>query len=390
VPVVRGDAVGLARELVGIDSRNPSLVPGGPGEAAVALALADVLTQWGFRVEVHDAAPGRPNVVARIGLRGGRCIMFNGHLDVVGVEGMTHAPFEAEIRANRIYGRGSCDMKAGVAAMCAAAMRAHDAGINGEIVIAAVADEEYESIGTRAVLDRGIRADVAIVTEPTRLCIMPAHLGFAWIDVTTHGRAAHGSRWDIGVDAIRRAGLFLAELDRFDRVVLASRKHSLLGRPSIHASLIDGGTGMSTYPDRCRVRLERRTIPGESTAQVEHEMRQLCEGLEHGGVSQAPDVTVTFSQPPSDVRLDAPVVQALSRAVRENGGDVRVEGMTAWTDAALLNAAGIPAVCYGPGDITLAHAAEEYVPIDEIERATHVLSLLAQSWCNGNEAAWRS
>ncbi len=189
--------------------------------------------------------------------------MFNGHLDVVGVDGMSHAPWDAFQREGRIYGRGSSDMKAGVAAMCAAAVRAADE-LQGQVVITAVVDEEFESIGTRALIAAGVRADAAIVTEPTRLAIMPAHLGFVWADVTTYGRAAHGSRWDLGVDAIRHAGLLLAELDRIDAEDLPQKSHPLLGRPSVHASLIEGGTGMSTYPDRCTSASSDARFPARS------------------------------------------------------------------------------------------------------------------------------
>jgi acetylornithine deacetylase len=394
VRVARGDAVALTRELVRIDSRNPSLVAGAPGEARVARALSEILGEWGFHVELQDAAPGRPNVVARVGAPGppgSRSLMFNGHLDVVGIEGMTHPAWGDDSRdAGRIYGRGSSDMKSGVAAMCAAAVRASAAGLAGEIIVAAVADEEYESAGTRTILERGIRTDAAIVTEPTRLAIMPAHLGFVWIDITTHGRAAHGSRWDLGVDAIRHAGLVLAEIDRIDVDELPKRGHPLLGRPSVHASLIDGGTGMSTYPDRCTVRIERRTIPGETPEAVHRELRDACGVVAGRRPTLRADDVITFSQAPSDVAVDAPIVQALGDAIRDHGESVRVEGMTAWTDAALLNAAGIPAICFGPGDIRLAHAAEEYVMIDEIERATDIMSRLAIHWCGGRASAWRS
>ncbi|MDB4877118.1 MAG: acetylornithine deacetylase or succinyl-diaminopimelate desuccinylase [Gemmatimonadetes bacterium] len=388
--VARGDAVALTRELVRIDSRNPSLVPGGPGENAVARTLADVLTEWGFVVEVVEVAPGRPNVVARTGRAGTRSLMFNGHVDVVGVDGMVHEPWAADERDGRIYGRGSSDMKAGVASMCAAAIRATSDGLDGEIIVTAVVDEEFESIGTRGLLERGVRADAAIVTEPTRLAIMPAHLGFVWIDVTTHGHAAHGSRWEIGVDAIRHAGLVLAELDRMDAELLPTRSHPLLGRPSIHASTIEGGTGMSTYPDRCTIRIERRTIPGESPLQVQAELEAACARVATRRSNFRGDVTVTFSQLPSDVAVDAPIVLALGDALRGAGESVNVEGMSAWTDAALLNAAGVPAICFGPGDIALAHAAEEWVSTSEIERATNVLARLASSWCGGRGSAWRS
>ncbi|HEV8499111.1 MAG TPA: M20/M25/M40 family metallo-hydrolase, partial [Gemmatimonadaceae bacterium] len=308
--------------------------------------------------------------------------------DVVGIEGMTHPAWGDDTRDNsRIYGRGSSDMKSGVAAMCAAAARAVDSGLAGEIIVAAVVDEEYESAGTRTIVERGIRADAAIVTEPTQLAIMPAHLGFVWIDITTHGRAAHGSRWDLGVDAIRHAGLVLAEIDRLDGEELPRRGHPLLGRPSVHASLIDGGTGMSTYPDRCTVRIERRTIPGETPDNVRRELEDACARVAARRPSFRAEVAVTFSQAPSDVAVDAPIVRALGDAIRGQGETVRVEGMTAWTDAALLNTAGIPAICFGPGDIRLAHAAEEYVKIDEIERATEILSRLATQWCGGRKPA---
>ena len=377
-----GDARALARALVRIDSRNPMLSPGGPGEAACVTLLRDTLDGWGFRTEVHDAAPGRPNLVARVGeVRGARSLMLSGHVDVVGVDGMTHEPFAGEQRGDRLYGRGAADMKGGVAAMCAAAWRATQSALAGEIVLAIAADEEYASIGTRAMLERGVRADAAIVGEPTHLQVMPAHRGFVWIEVVVHGRAAHGSRWDVGVDAIRHAGLLLAELDRVDAEDLGRRTHPLLGRASLHASTIEGGIGMSTYPDRCVLRLERRTLPGESDVHAVDEVRRACETVRGRRAQFAADVSLLMSQNPSDVPTDAPVVRALRDALRECGERSEVSGMSAWTDAALLNAAGIPAICFGPGDISLAHAAEEYIPLPEIDRATSVLAALARRWC---------
>ncbi len=349
--VDRGDAVALTRALVRIDSRNPSLVPGAPGEGPVARALADVLRAWGFAVDVRDAAPHRPNVIARIGPAGGRALMFNGHLDVVGTDGMTHAPFAADERDGSLWGRGSSDMKGGVAAMCAAAARAADVGLDCELIIAAVADEEYDSAGTRALIARGVRADAAIVTEPTRLAIAPAHRGFVWSTVTVRGRAAHGSRYDVGIDAIRHAGLLLAELDAFESRELIRRTHPLLGRASWHASTIDGGLGMSTYPDRCTLRIERRTLPGETPAQAFEEVRDACARVRARHPTFDAEATLDLAQNPSDVATDAPVVRRLERALAGCGESVRVEGLSAWTDAALLNEAGIPAICYGPGDI---------------------------------------
>jgi acetylornithine deacetylase len=376
-----GDAVALTRLLVQVDSRNPGLVPGAPGEGDVARALCAILASWGFEASLQDVVQGRPNVVARIGATGRRSLMFNGHLDVVGVEGMTHPPFDAVSRDGRLYGRGATDMKGGVAAMCCAAWRAAQWGLAGEIIIAAVVDEEWQSAGTKGLIDRGIRADACIVTEPTRLAIAPAHKGFTWTEVTLTGRAAHGSRYDVGVDAIRHAGLLLAELDHLEREELVRHTHPLLGRASWHASSVSGGSGWSTYPDRCVVEIERRTVPGESPDDAVREMERALGRV----IAAAPNVTASvrhvFSQFPSDVAVDAPVVRALDRAMRSAGEPVAVEGLSAWTDAALLNAAGIPAICYGPGDISLAHSATEWVAEAEVTRATSVLERLARDWC---------
>lgn len=378
--VPRGDALALARALVAIDSRNPLLVPGAPGESEAAGFLASVLTDWGFRVETVEAAPGRPNVVARIGKPGGRSLMFNGHMDVVGTEGMSHPPFDPVVSDGKLFGRGSTDMKAGIAAMCIAALAAAESGIGGEIIVAVVADEEFESLGTRALIASGIRTDAVVITEPTRLAICPAHRGFAWFDIDIAGRAAHGSRYDLGVDAITHAGLLLAELDRLEHEVLPSRTHALLGRPSIHASVISGGTGYSTYPDRCTLGVERRTIPGETAADALAEIELLCEGIRTRRQNFEALITLGASQPPSDVRVDAPIVVAMEEACIAAGLPGSIEGLSAWTDAALFNDAGIPAICFGPGDITLAHSAEEFVEVREIELASTILKDLALKW----------
>ncbi|MES2177514.1 MAG: ArgE/DapE family deacylase [Gemmatimonadota bacterium] len=376
-----GDAGALCRALVRVDSRNPSLVGDGPGERACAELLRDVLRAWGFSTEMHEAAPGRPNLVARIGsAQNGRTLMYNGHLDVVGIDGMIHPPFEAVQRDGRLYGRGACDMKGGIAAMCAAAWRAARAGLPGEIVVAAVADEEFESAGTKALIARGVRADAAIITEPTQLAVMPAHRGFVWVEVVITGKAAHGSRWELGVDAIRHAGLLLAELDRIDAVVLPLTVHALLGRASVHASFIEGGIGMSTYPDRCVLKIERRTLPGETADDILSEVEWACAAVRQRRDTFSAHVRLLLAQEPSDVAVTEPIVEQLAAAVEECTGTRVIAGMSAWTDASLLNAAGIPTVLFGPGDISLAHAAEEYLPLREIDQAVEALALFAQRW----------
>ncbi len=379
-----GDAVALTRLLVRVDSRNPDLVPGAPAEGEVAKVLAALLESWGFRVTLQEVIDGRPNVVARIGRPGGRSLMFNGHLDVVGVDGMTHPPFEGATLDGRLYGRGATDMKGGVAAMCCAAWRAAQAGLAGEIVLAAVVDEEWQSAGTKGLLERGVRADACIVTEPTRLAIAPAHKGFTWTEVTFTGRAAHGSRYDVGVDAIRHCGRMLAELDRLEREELVRHTHPLLGRASLHASAVTGGNGWSTYPDHCLLAVERRTVPGESPDDAVSEMERALARVAAAEPAVRATVRHVFSQWPSDVAPDAPVVRALAGAMQRVGHATSIEGLSAWTDAALLNAAGIPAICFGPGDISLAHSATEWVAEAEIARATTVLERLALDWCGAD------
>lgn len=381
--IARGDAVALTRALTRIDSRNPTLVPDAPGEGQVARFLGQVLKDWGVSADLTDAAPGRPNLVARIGPAGAPGLIFTGHLDTVGVEGMTHPPFDAHIYSDCVFGRGSADMKGGIAAMCSAAVLALDAvgaKARRQIIIAAVADEEYESLGMRALVESGIEAEAAIVTEPTKLSICPAHRGFVWAELEFSGRAAHGSRYDVGIDAIRHAGLVLAELDELDAGALRQRTHPLLGRGSLHASTINGGIGLSTYPDKCVLKIERRTLPGETPDDVMLELHSACDRVRARRPELSLQIRLIEAQAPSDVSPGAPVVTMLRNALRAEAIEPTIEGMSAWTDAAVLNDAGIPAICFGPGDIRLAHAAEEFVPINDIERATAVLTRLARDW----------
>jgi acetylornithine deacetylase len=386
--IARGDAIALTKALTRIDSRNPSIDPDGPGEAEAARFLASVLASWGFAVALQDVADGRQNVVAHLGRPEAPALLFAGHLDTVGIDGMTHSPFDAEERDGRIYGRGSADMKSGIAAMCAAAVLAADSvpdPSRRQVVIAAVVDEEYDSIGMRAFAETASNTSACVLTEPTRLAICPAHRGFVWIELTFTGRAVHGSRYDIGVDAIRHAGLFLKELEDLDSTELPRKTHSLLGRGSVHASLIEGGTGLSTYPERCVLTIERRTLPGESQSDIESEVRALCDRARERAPNLDVSVRLITAQSPSDVSTEAPIVRSLSDAIQAEGTELSIEGMSAWTDAAILNDVGIPSVCFGPGDIRHAHAPEEFVPISEIDTATRVLTRVARDWLEGRE-----
>ncbi len=375
------DPVALTEALVSIDSRNPDLVADGPGEGAVANRLADILSGWGFAVSVSDVTPGRPNVIARIGPTGVTPLVLNGHLDVVGTEGMSHPPFEPTRRDGRLYGRGANDMKGGVAAMCVAAARASVRGaLASEMIITAVCDEEYRSIGTAALLANGLHATGAIVTEPTRMAICPAHKGFTWFDVHVQGHAAHGSCPDVGVDAIAHAGLLLAAMVEYEQSSLCARTHPLLGSASMHASTIAGGTGWSTYPEQCHLQVERRTVPGESVEQTLSELQELCARIAARHPAFRATVTQHTVQPPNDVALTSPVVRALTQALQKHAWGAPVTGLSCWTDAALLTAAGIPAVCFGPGDIARAHGAEEWIDEHELLAAADVLETVCANW----------
>lgn len=375
------DPIALTRALVAIDSRNPQLVDGGVGEGACATFLADVLRGWGFTVTYTEVAPGRPNVVARIGPTGRTPLVLNGHLDVVGTDGMTHAPFAPTIEGDRLYGRGATDMKGGIAAMCVAAARAAASGpLAAELIVAAVCDEEFASIGTRALLANGLTASAAIITEPTRMTVSPAHKGFAWITVQCTGRAAHGSRHDVGIDAVRQAGHFLVALDRFEREVLCTRSHPLLGRPSLHAAMIAGGSGWSTYAEQCTLRVERRTIPGETGAQALAELQAIADTLMASDPTAQLSLTLECAQPPLDLPTTAPLTQALVRAAGTADHAAPITGLSCWTDAALFAEAGIPALCFGPGDIARAHSATEWVECTDVVRATDILEAVCRSW----------
>jgi acetylornithine deacetylase len=368
-------AIRLLRDLIAIDSVNPSLVPGAAGEGQIAAAIAAHLRSLGIDVELQDAAPGRPNVIGVVeGRRKGRSLMLCGHTDTVGVDGMTR-PFDPVERDGRIYGRGSQDMKAGVAAMIDAARLVAAEGLeSGRLIIAAVVDEEYASLGADAFVTRW-RADAAVVTEPTDMRIAIGHKGFAWFEIVTKGRAAHGSRPADGRDAILRMGRVLNGLERLDRDLSRGVGHPLMGAPSLHASLIDGGRELSSYPDRCALKIERRTIPGETDTAIAGQIAAILANLRAEDPEFEAELTPLFSRPPYAVAADHELPRALSRAA----GTSEFIGMSFWTDAAVLGSAGIPSVLFGPGGAGL-HSVEEYVEVQDVLRCRDGLAALARAW----------
>jgi acetylornithine deacetylase len=372
-------SITLLRDLVAIDSVNPSLVPGAAGEGAIGDAIASHMRRMGLDVELQEIVPGRRNVIGVLhGAARGQSLMLCGHMDTVGVEGM-RAPFDPVERDGRLYGRGSQDMKGGLAAMIDAARVARDRGFRkGRIIVAAVIDEEYASIGADA-LAGAWSADAAVVTEPTDLQIGVAHKGFAWAEIQTRGRAAHGSRPADGRDAILRMGRVLYRLEQLDRDLQARPAQSLVGAASLHASIIDGGREWSSYPDLCTLRVERRTIGGETAETFLGEINQLLDALRQEDSELDASVSLTFARPAYEIPKSHALPAALARAAAESGVVARPAGMSFWTDAAILGSAGIPCVLFGPGGAGL-HSSEEFVQVADVITCRDALATLALSY----------
>ena len=383
MPIDREALLADLRALVRTPSINPSVDPDGGGESAAAAYVAEAMEALGLDVARYETAPGRTSVVATLrGTGGGRSLMLNGHLDTVGVRGMPD-PFAAEEREGRLYGRGAYDMKGAVAA-CMAAMRALAAGERpaGDVVLAAVADEEHASAGTAELL-RHHRTDGCIVTEPTQLEVCIAHKGFVWVKVEVRGRAAHGSRYREGIDANVRMGRVLRELEHLYERVVSGPTHPLLGPPSLHAATLHGGTGISTYAASCVLEIERRTLPGETPEQVMAEIDELLERLRSEDGELDVHAELLLARHPFEVAEDAPLPRLVAReTARATGAPARIRGETYWMDAALTAAAGIETVVLGPKGEG-AHAAEEWVDVASLATLADILAATARSYCAG-------
>jgi acetylornithine deacetylase len=368
--------------LIRINSVNPSLVPGAPGEAEAARFVLEALRGLGLDVRLAEAAPERPSVIGVLrGTGGGRSLMLNGHLDTVSLDGMPGA-LVPEIRAGRMHGRGSYDMKGGVVACLAAVKALVEGGValRGDLVVAAVADEEYASIGSAQVAAE-VKVDGAVVTEPTGLDLCLAHKGFVWLEVETIGRAAHGSRFQDGVDANLRMGRVLGELEGLEQALRNGRPHPLVGPPSLHAALLDGGTELSTYAARCSLKIERRTIPGETLPQVEGEVEAILERLRAADPGFSARRRTLLERQPFEVSPDAPLVQAVRQAAAAHlGRPPAPMGVAYWMDTAILAAAGVEAVALGPTGAG-AHAAEEWVDLQSVADVAAILAATAVSYC---------
>ena len=375
------DPVDLTAHLVAIESVNPDLVPGAVGEGAIADYCETWLARHGFEVHRLESRPGRPSIVgiAR-GTGGGRSLMLNGHYDTVSLSGYDGDPLEPRREAGRIHGRGAFDMKSGLAAAMVAAAQAATLDLRGDVLVACVADEEHASWGTEEVL-RQFTADAGIVTEPSHLELTLAHKGFAWFDVVVEGRAAHGSRPDLGIDAIAKAGHLLVAIEALGERMRTGPGHPLLGHGSVHASLIRGGVEASSYPAECRVTIERRTLPGETADTIESELTAIVGSL----TSTVPDFRAQIERglvrQPFETGPDTSIVRAVRRhAESALGRPPAIRGEPFWTDCALLQGAGIPCVMFG-ADGAGAHAATEWADESSIRSLARILISALTCFC---------
>lgn len=376
------DPVALTRILVRMDSSNPSLGSvRGPGETEVARFISAWLEYRNIETHWLEPTEYRPSVIGVVrGTGGGKSLMLNGHIDTVTLIGYADDPLSGKLQDGRVHGRGSADMKGGVAAaLVALANAAEGSSLAGDVIFTGVADEEATSIGTEQVLEAGWRADAAIVSEPTNLEIYHAHRGFVWVEVTIHGVAAHGSRADLGVDAISKAGYFLVEFDKYAQGLLEKESTDpILGSGSAHASLITGGEEESSYPALCTITLERRTVSGETSQSIEQEIRKLAESslkdIKY-------DIRITMERPPFHIPQDHPFSELVHRHVSKSlGGDAVLRGGEFWTDCALLADKGIPALLWGPKGEGL-HAKEEWVEAKSVVTVAETLTKIIREFC---------
>ena len=376
-PLSPADVLGLLQELIRIPSVNPTLVPEEAcGEAAIAAFARDWLAQHGLRAWLEEPAPGRPNAVAEGGDRSGPTLVFCAHLDTVGTAGMTIPAFDPRLENGRVFGRGAYDMKGSAAALMSAAAALASTGLRGRLLLALVADEEYASIGAADFVQRH-QADACILTEPSEGRLILGHKGFVWAELVTTGRAAHGSRWDLGVSAIGKMGRIITALEQFDQEVLRSRVHPLVGPASMHCALIQGGAGLSTYAPECRLKVERRTLPGETPEQVRRELEEVVRT-----VSEEAEVRCFFDRSPLLCDREAPVARCLRDAVHAVTGRLPAEaGVAYWMDAAIFAAAGIPTINYGPSGGG-AHETAEWVDLDSVVTCAQILAETARRFCD--------
>lgn len=379
-----GEVVELLTALVGCDSTNPSLAAGGAGESALARLVADRLQRAGLRVRTWEQAPGRLGVLGELpGAGGGERLLLCSHLDVVASD---PAGFVPSVRDGRMYGRGTSDMKGGLAAsILAAAELARGPGrLRGDLLVAGVIDEEWLSAGAVELAELlardGLHVAGAVLPEPTGLDVIVEHGGFAWWELVSAGFEAAGDDPDRGVDAIALAGRALTAVLELD-AELATRPAREYGRPCIHAATISGGRQLSAYPASCTIGIERCTIPGETVDGARAELQAALDRCATEDPRAAYELRTIVGRDAISLSPSEAVVEAVGSAARVRlGARSRVRGDMGWMDSGVLVEAGIPCVAFGPsGDGE--HTDGEWVDLESVIDCAAVLADTARAFC---------
>jgi acetylornithine deacetylase/succinyl-diaminopimelate desuccinylase family protein len=366
----------LLCDLVRIPSINPmGRKMSGPEvfEHRLTAYLEDFFRGLGVPCERQTIAPLRDNIIARWDIGSARTLLLEVHQDTVPVDHMTVEPFGAVIENGRLYGRGACDIKGGMAAMLAAFARLvkEKPASASNVILACTVDEEHTFLGVQELVRRGIRADMAIAAEPTQLDIVHAHKGVCRWDITTPGRACHSSAPEQGVNAIYRMGRLLVAIERYAATLRTTRIDPLLGPATISVGRIEGGASANTVPERCRIEIDRRVVPGEDPLAAPEQLAAFL--MEEAGIDfpfQSSEPWINAPALGTDQHAD--IVLRLGQAIDAVRGAHRVLTVPYGTDASTIATAGIPSVVFGPGDIAKAHTCDEWVPLDEVEQAAEI------------------
>jgi len=369
--------IDLTRELIRIPSENP---PGNENE--ISEFIKEQLTKIGFSTKIHEFSKGRPSVIGIVSNDNkSKSLIINGHTDTVPVGDYSlwrHEPYGATIEDGRIYGRGASDMKGGLAAMLVAAETLMEVGVDGRLVLEFVADEEVTGYGTKDLLDRGYKAEYAIIGEPTELKVQTAHKGVMNLKFMVKGRPAHASMPKTGVNAICKASRLCLTLQDV-QTQFNNRRHPILGEPTLNVGVIRGGVKSNIVPDYCELIVERRLIPGETKAQVLYEVDGILDKLREGDPLFNVTYEVLHHAEPSETSPESSFVKVARECVKEvTGSDFGASGFPATCDMRfLVNQGNIPSIILGPGSLHQAHTSDEYVEIDQVVKAAQIYTLIA-------------
>ena len=388
------ELIELLRRLV----RTPSVNPTDTGNAAIggeermARQLAEELAAKGFAVELDEAGPGRPNLVATLGEPGaGRTLAFEGHLDTVSIDGMTVAPFAGEVRTGRLYGRGACDMKGAMAAALHALNaerlgRWREAGLR--LLFIGAIDEEKGCGGARMLArQKRFRADELIVLEPTELGIVHAHKGALWYEIEVFGRTAHGASPGEGFSAIRSMVPVMEVVEAEARAAAAAVGASATGEPTVNIGVIEGGSGVNTVPGSCRIQVDRRTVPGENHERILEAIRRGLRQCQAEGTVLRWELRPRLGSPAYDSGADTGLARRLAAAAERCGVVPRLGGTGWYSDAGPLSRLSGATVVFGPGSIVQAHTADEYIELESLQQGADILGAFLdatlEEWTEG-------